>query len=293
VDTTKPDEVRTLKVVSAKEYKAELEDSYRASHLQRDMRYICVEASGYHSGGFSRESAPTRALSRLKQFLVLAKAAQVLDTTWRPSEDVPPDVAMLATSFEGSWRSLQVEKPQWEAIAQYGFSKTAFQRSGFLALLMGANPENGIPEGEWAQHLGSSLKNVATAIDAASSNKAAERLCTCGEWLFDSEAERNQTVAFLYACIGFEALLGEDERHGSGEMSDVGVTAMLADRVSFLTGGGREKREEIRKQFRLFYGARSKVVHGRVPRLDPDDARLLHWGRRTLYQCVSAELQHV
>ena len=158
---------------------------------------------------------------------------------------------------------------------------------------MGEAPPDEIPEVERAQHLGNSLNKVAAAVNAIPGDKAADRLRTCCEWLFDSEAERNQTVAFLYACIGFEALLGEDARTGDPDMPDIGVTAMLADRVSFLTGGGRVKREETRKQFRNFYDTRSKIVHGRVARLGADEAKLLRWGRQALYQCINAELIYV
>ena len=99
-------------------------------------------------------------------------------------------------------------------------------------------------------------------------------------WLFDCKAETNETVAFLNACIGLEAILGDDQKES--------ITERLADRCAYILEKTQTGRENIRKEVRELYNNRSKLVHGRSRRLknrrELDDAQSL------LQRIVSAEI---
>lgn len=105
-------------------------------------------------------------------------------------------------------------------------------------------------------------------LDSGRNRKDAERIHAGLEWSFDSRATHNETQAFIQACIGIEALLGDDDQ-------ERGLTALLADRCSFLLGTTSSQRTAIASQFRQIYRVRSQLVHGRRKRISLDERATL------------------
>jgi hypothetical protein len=106
------------------------------------------------------------------------------------------------------------------------------------------------------------------------------------EWYQDSTFSDNQTLAFLSACIGLEALLG-DESHMDN------MTNRLADRYSFLMGSGRERREKLRKDYKDVLSERGKLVHARKARLSSQTSELLEVAQRMLLNVIWHELHQM
>jgi hypothetical protein len=101
----------------------------------------------------------------------------------------------------------------------------------------------------------------------------AHRIRTAVEWRFDSKEDDNQPLCFIQACIGLEALLGDDDQEEP-------LTARLADRCAYLLGKSHRDREGIRQHFKEMHKVRSKLVHGRSPRLlGTTRSRSNHLGR--------------
>jgi hypothetical protein len=107
---------------------------------------------------------------------------------------------------------------------------------------------------------------------------------TAMEWAFDSRIGQNETIKFLQICIGLEAILGDDKTAEA-------ITKTLADRCAYLVGSDMRERRAIRSSLESLYKARSKIVHGRRSALEPQDAGLLRWGRKTLLAAIAKELE--
>lgn len=107
-----------------------------------------------------------------------------------------------------------------------------------------------------------------------------EGIYSAALWLFDSRVESNETVAFLNACIGLEAILGDDNKDS--------ITERLADRCAYLLARTSVTRAKMRDDVRGLYNLRSKIVHGRRRRLssrgDLDSAKGL------LQKVIQAEI---
>lgn len=114
----------------------------------------------------------------------------------------------------------------------------------------------------------------------------APRVKTALEWSFDSERSENQTMAILQACMGMEALLGEDDEEEP-------LAKRLADRCAYLLAKGSQERTEIRKRFKEIYSVRSKLVHGRRARLDVYEQNLLGEARDMLKRVIRVESQNL
>jgi hypothetical protein len=110
----------------------------------------------------------------------------------------------------------------------------------------------------------------------------AVRIRTALEWSFDADSSDNQTLSLIQACIGLEALLGDDAQ-------DEPVVARLADRCAYVLGKSEKERIDIRKRFRRIYEIRSKLVHGRRARINPSDAEQLSAARTMLSDVITEE----
>ena len=110
----------------------------------------------------------------------------------------------------------------------------------------------------------------------------AERIRAAVEWSFDSRQSDNETLALIQACIGLEALIGDDS-------TDEPLTARLADRCAYLLGKGHKDRAKIRKDFKEMYEVRSKVIHGRSQRLNLPDSQQLHFAQFVLTSVITTE----
>lgn len=136
-----------------------------------------------------------------------------------------------------------------------------------------------------------SEKNIAVRTQLASVRKALAargvpdyaHLGAAMEWFQDSLAADNQTVAFISACIGVEALIGTEEQ--SNQMSD-----RLADRVAFTLGSSRSERERLRQEFRLLLTLRGQLVHGRQRRLAASERDKLRRLQEILDKLIKKEL---
>jgi hypothetical protein len=108
------------------------------------------------------------------------------------------------------------------------------------------------------------------------------RIKTALEWAFDSKKNDNDTLAFVQACIGLEALLGDDDKEEP-------LTARLADRCAYLLGEGVKGRDKIRQDFRGMYEVRSKLVHGRRAKLERRERDQLNVAQDMLINVINRE----
>ena len=102
---------------------------------------------------------------------------------------------------------------------------------------------------------------------------------------FDSHANDNDTLAFIQACIGIEAVIGDDTKDN--------ITATLADRCAYLLGDSISARKKIREKFEKLYDIRSKVVHGRKACLDDEQRHFLDYAQIMLKRVIGKEISFI
>lgn len=107
------------------------------------------------------------------------------------------------------------------------------------------------------------------------------------EWFHDSVHAENQTFAYLAACIGLEALIGNEKRQIS-EMSK-----RLTDRYGFLMGRSRQERETLALRYEKVLEVRGKLVHAKVARLSGEDHQYLSIAQDMLLKALRKELHRI
>jgi hypothetical protein len=111
-----------------------------------------------------------------------------------------------------------------------------------------------------------------------------EPLAAAMEWYIDSALDSNETVSYLKACIGIEAILG-DAKEGLTEIS-----RRLEDRYAFMTGKNRAERKDLGDSLRKVLNARGALVHARQRRLERAERALLSKAQEILKNCIDHEL---
>lgn len=106
------------------------------------------------------------------------------------------------------------------------------------------------------------------------------------EWLLDSLMSSNQTISLLQCCIGMESILGER----SSGTNELGTTARLAERYSYLMGQSVADRIQLRDDFRKIFLKRGELVHARQTRLSLRDYWVVPKAQEMLQQLIRREL---
>ncbi|HXV32121.1 MAG TPA: hypothetical protein VD840_17465 [Sinorhizobium sp.] len=251
--------------------------------LQRNSVYVCFDVPGY-TDGTSDTYSVDRAISKLKHFLfvgvellnVLTKrnlGDLLVPKPYKPREyaglifnrdaigdeffglPVPVDLADYLDYIRVNESKLLVAEGEPRA------ARTAEEKvAAFPAALAQATWFNGLPE----------------------LSKDAEPIRAAMEWYIESDLSGNQTMSLLQACIGLEALLGDEDKGR--------VTEKLADRYAYLTGRTVSERDGLRAKFQEVYSYRSHIVHGRRTSLGIDNIRHLLDAKKMLESAIGIEL---
>jgi len=106
------------------------------------------------------------------------------------------------------------------------------------------------------------------------------------EWSFDAVIDEDETTQFIKTCIGLEAALTD-------QVEGMGITEQLADRCAFLLNKTTEAREDTRRKMRKIYQLRSKIVHGAVLGLSPEDFKIAEEAKNMLTAILKVEITGV
>ena len=111
------------------------------------------------------------------------------------------------------------------------------------------------------------------------------------EWAHDSIYTENQTLAYLAACIGMEALLGEGQDGKESNLDQ--MSKRLADRYAYLMGNGRSDRKRLSAEYDEVRILRGRLVHGRKARLTVGEQATLHKAQTMLLNVIWKELRQM
>jgi hypothetical protein len=226
-----------------------------------------VPTSGYIDSSADDSGAQT-ALSVLRQFAGMCIASNVLE--YASSSDLA-DFNNFEVIDNKSQKSISVVLPEPVAtlLKKLSFPVGSFDSSG------------AIPAGAMKIATPFAQRYDAIVFALAAPSEDGRHLRTAAEWLFDSEAESNDTTALLFASIGLEAALDSPTKE---------TTDRLGDRLAWSLGGTLSERKKMTNEYKEFYGVRCNVVHGRERRLNDSTREKLIWGRRMLRSIIAKEL---
>lgn len=251
---------------------------YRAT-VREGTSYLVIEASGFADRS-TNSSAGSSALSRFKQIVQLCEVHGFgFEKRFRGGLLRRTEADAIAIDRSpGRSRHLSIDIPQEmrERMASLTVKQAPVTTGGLLALAMETQLQ-GVSD-----TLVNGFARFRPLFEAPEANQDAQRLWAGLEWAFDSRIAGNETQAFLQACIGIEAVLGDDD-------VERGLTEKLADRCAYLLGRSIAQRREICSSFKEIYRVRSHLVHGRRKRLDPSQRALLDKVKRLLSQILKAE----
>jgi hypothetical protein len=162
-------------------------------------------------------------------------------------------------------------------------AKLLTHESGKGFSLLGGGMREATTREERAEAFVGAISDIRELMDCPPDWPDIHNIKTALEWSFDSRENDNQTLSFIQACIGLEALLGE------ATDKEEPLTATLADRCAYLLGQNHGDRTRIRGRFKEMYRVRSKLVHGRSPKLDIYDVEQLSFAQTTLEEIAREE----
>lgn len=273
-----------------------LSESMPASNALKILRgkseetsvYLRIKTSGYARGNLDA-SAISSALSYLKQFLELTRNAKYFSakSSLAPmlSDYIGCDSYIIDCETSEEFRGYVLPAPFQKYLSAIVVNESelrVFDEKAGKTLL--ASFRVAVTSEEKAEALKEAMRPILNILDYPSNNSDAIVIKSALEWAFDSKINENQTIAFLQACIGLEAILGDDEK-------DEPLVSRLADRCAYLLGRGFEDRKSIRRQFKSIYDSRSKLIHGRKARLDRHELGDLYVAQQLLGDVIAKEVE--
>lgn len=217
-----------------------------------------IELKGYAGAGQSSDfaDAASRLVKRAVFSLVTSGVAEIQKST-----QLPPHAQQLTNS---AGDRLPINILSTEALGLLGH------------LLPGwAWKVIGLPESSEMSKLARAITNGDAAkwlntFFRFQSAPEYDRVCMAIDWWGDSHATKNRTHAYIYACIGLEALLGDHTKQRER------LTDMLCDRAAFLLGKSDRERQDIAQQVATILRVRGQIMHGKSPALTRSQEASLH-----------------
>lgn len=240
-----------------------------------------VRAHGY-IGSSPENSGSQIAISLLKQFVALSLASQAMVFTHSADLSLFREFRVIDDKA-GTTSDIPLPEPVRGILRRVVVPANMFGEPVGEPVSGGALSKDSVPGPlhKRAEILARRLSAISRVLTP--NTKDVQHIRTAAEWLFDSEAESNETTALLYASIGLEAVLDSPLNE---------VTARLGDRLAWLLGRTLRERNKLTSQYITFYKVRCGLVHGRERRLDDDGRQQLRWGRQTLSAVLAHELRH-
>ncbi len=265
--------------------------------------YIRVLSDGYADGTLE-SSATKKAYSKFKQTVLLGKIEGVLKDIKVQMDAGSQQISVgLLTLFDPSDSRVFVYYRDNQDAEKYVF-KLPKHTNNYIAQL-GINEEKLKPDTLETYMMKAEFENIDAPtpkdrakllvrrfdfpkrlLETSDSDIDAERIKTAIEWNFESVTNENDTFAFIQACIGLEALLGD-------ENSQEDLTNTLADRCAYLIGQSISERKKLKNDFKVLYRIRSKLVHGRKVHLEADELDNLDFARNILNGVIRKEISNL
>jgi hypothetical protein len=243
-----------------------------SSEIAKNIRKGCfIRVRGLGYAYLDRaQSAVRDAITRLKWTCQLAGAERLFRREAQPV-----------------WKRSQVQKVHFVIICEEDNAGT----SASLGLGMSRYlSEIRLTNGDWrSDEEGTLQRKIGTSLQVLEEPKFAENvqsLRRAFEWAFDASTDEEESMRFIKTCIGLEAAISE-------QSEEVGITEQLADRCAYLLNKTSVQRKETRDLMKKIYRLRSKIVHGVILNLSPQDRLLAENAEKMLSTVLRIELDAV
>ena len=258
--------------------------------LEKGRLYIRIAVDGY-TDGTVESSAIKKAYSKFKQVILLSNLSEILKEGQRDLS-----LGLLGSVshqiFVVNSRDPNIEKylvyfPQTVSnyISKLRLNEDILKPPKFETLLETFENKEIPTSNDKAKILKKRLRYPEKLLKTSDNDENTEPIKSAIEWAFDSHANDNDTLAFIQACIGIEAVIGDDTKDN--------ITATLADRCAYLLGDSISARKKIRENFEKLYDIRSKVVHGRKACLDDEQRHFLDYAQIMLKRVIWKEISFI
>ena len=258
--------------------------------LEKGRLYIRISVDGY-TDGTVESSAIKKAYSKFKQVILLSNLSGILKEGQRDLS-----LGLLGSVshqiFVVNSRDPNIEKylvyfPQTVSnyISKLRLNEDILKPPKFETLLETFENKEIPTSNDKAKILKKRLRYPEKLLKTSDNDENTEPIKSAIEWAFDSHANDNDTLAFIQACIGIEAVIGDDTKDN--------ITATLADRCAYLLGDSISARKKIRENFEKLYDIRSKVVHGRKACLDDEQRHFLDYAQIMLKRVIGKEISFI
>jgi hypothetical protein len=243
--------------------------------------WLRIKCNGYGSSDLESPIVTT-ALSIIKQCNFVLKSLEVARVAWASDRHAQ---AVLHDEHSGVAYAISIPATLSKHLAQLipNEDKLTAHEPGLLNLL-DFNVRPAKDDEERGAAIAAAVRPGLSKLFSIRAHPDFERLAAAIDWHEDSIHSDNQTVAYLAACIGMEAILGDSD--SIQEMS-----ARLADRLAFRMGGDREDRQRLWKRYKAILSVRGDLVHAKAARLTSENRRLLWDARDLLHNLIWHELK--
>jgi len=253
--------------------------------LQKEKMYVRIQTQGYADDTFE-SSAVKKAYSKFKQFILLAKTKGLLvegergittfgDLFGYRIEQGSPIFVVYDKEPDTEKYLITLPKIVSEYISKLHINEDILKPDRY--------------ENDKVKILQNRLQYPIKLLKTPDTDADTEPIKTAIEWAFDSLTNDNETVAFIQACIGLEAILGDDEK----EEPQKSLQEKLADRCAYLLGKNFSERKNLRKNFIKLYQTRSKLIHGRKAELDKEHRGFLRFSQNILSRIIWKEISYI
>ncbi|WP_337058216.1 hypothetical protein [Pseudomonas sp. USHLN015] len=246
----------------------------KTSNIMEDCVYFTTIVEGYWGDSFDSPT-PRESLARLKisiQFLF--------------SDDV-----VMPTRHSVAGIVFEEPASQMDALVEYTVlgrpvsTKTELpQTINEFAYFLRRSPKNFFEQtrktDQFKERLEPSLLRLSRFL--STTNPHSKRVKAAAEWHIDALANHSDTMALIQSCIALESLYGDDSSNG-------GLTETLADRCAYSLATTHAERAKIKAEFKEIYRLRSKIVHGVVNNLKPEETSHLRHAKRLLIASIKKE----
>lgn len=259
--------------------------------LQRGKLYIRLQVDGYADGTLE-SSAVKKAYSKFKQVILLGKLSDVFVEKKQTisagliSFGVPHVFVINALDTSDEKYQVSLPKTVVDYISKVELNENALKPTPLENLMETFEDKETLTPNDKVKLFKNRFQYPVKLLKTSDNNEDSESIKTAIEWAFDSHTNDNDTLAFIQACIGIEAVIG-------GNDTKEKTTSILADRVAYLLGNSILARKNIKEKFEKLYDIRSKVVHGRKAYLDDEQRHFLHYAQNMLSRLIWKEISFI
>ncbi len=262
--------------------------------LKKERIYVRIRIEGYV--GSLESITVKKAFSKFKQVVLLGKYSNILidvppkagglSEIFAPNSNITSEIIVWNADASEPSYNFNTSRAVFDYISKIGINEDVLKPDNYELFFDKFENKDSPTPADKAKLLKKRFDNPVRLFNTSDDDKNSEPIKTAIEWAFDSFTNDDQTFAFIQACIGIEAILGDKKSEGD-------ITKTLADRCAYLIGSNIIKRKQIKENFLKLYDDRSKLIHGRKAYLNKEELGKLRYAQYILRRIILKEISNI